>query len=159
MIEIFTFFIITIFFILIESFIRSLMQLINRELRRYDSILSKYDRDESLLLSLAMVKGGMSTKGQRVSTANEGGLTSEAAFLFASVPRLSFHSSFIQESHAECLEDTRWNTRNVYSSLFFSLILSTPACWKKKDYSLGGKHVTLRIPAVHPWRKWQPSRF
>jgi len=41
-----------------------------------------------------MAKGGMTTKGQRVSTANERSLTSEAAFLFASVPRLSFHDNF-----------------------------------------------------------------
>lgn len=100
----------------------------------------------------------MFAKGQRVSTANEGGLTSAAAFLFAFVPRLSFHGSFIQEPHAECLEDTR---RNVYSFLFFSLSSFPFFCMvEKKDNPLGGEHVTLRIPAVHPWRTSQrPSCF
>ena len=147
------------FFInLMENFVRSLIAYQSRP-SKICCILSKCDCGETLLLSLATAKVGRLRKDS-VSTANEGGLTSEAAFLFASVPRFSFHGSFSQEPHAECLEDTRRWIQNVCSFLFFFLTLSAPAWWKKKDNPFGCENVTLRIPAVHPWKKSQrPSRF
>lgn len=133
---------------LTESFLRSLC-IICYDLRKYDSILSKCNHGKSLLLSLIMAQGGMSTKGQRVSTANEGSLTSEAAFLFASVPRLSFHGNFTQEPHAECLEDTVKHSKRVFLSVL--LYHSFCSCMvEKKGNPLSGEHVTLGIPAVHP---------
>lgn len=62
----------------------------------------------------------VSTKGQRVSTANERGRASQAAFLFSSEPPLSFHGSLIQEPLTECLEDRDAVKR---SSELFPLLL------------------------------------
>lgn len=105
------------------------MQLINHDLPRYGRILSKYDR----ACGKSVAKDRTSTKRQQVSTANERGLTSQAAFLFASEPRLSFHDSFSREPHTECPKDTRLKHSCVFlSALLFLSFFSSLHCRRKK---------------------------
>lgn len=105
------------------------MQLINHDLPRYGRILSKYDR----ACGKSVAKDRTSTKRQQVSTANERGLTSQAAFLFASEPRLSFHDSFSREPHTECPKDTRLKYSCVFlSALLFLSFFSSLHCRRKK---------------------------
>lgn len=68
----------------------------------------------------------VSTKGQRVSTANGRTLSSRAAFLFSFEPRLSFHGSLILESFAECFQD-----RNVVKRLRKFLLLFSYWSWTR----------------------------